>query len=1142
MLNKTNSFKTGLAFCLSFFLFLSVFSVCPISASATEVVPDGYIGIYNADDLNAVRNNLAGNYILMNDIDLSSVGNWLPIGGEYQEDGFSGVLDGNGHAILNMNVDADSVELDYVGLFSILNGATIKNIKAITGRIYSENTAFLSAGAVAGMAYGSNIAGCASYVEISYQWGEPTGEVFTTAFDVCFDGGGIAGCIYDNTIITECCNYGSIKGVSRSAPIAIGGIVGVAGFPNAEITDCFNSASLSLNTGFSSAEIGGIVGSSLDITISRCYNAGRLDCKAGELDYIGGIVGDVNNSPSNSIVDCYYNTTSDVAVGCVPILKDRDVEIYINVSAESLNTALMQERSSFVGFDFSSIWRMGDKEYPFPILRTIGDYLPNINADNSEDNLTNCDHTWGNSTVTKAATCKEPGVKTYTCTKCSNTKTESIAKLTTHSYKSEWSKDGTNHWHECSVCQNKKDLAAHTPGTAATETTAQTCATCGYVIQESVANTPCALDELTDLDFLAFSNLAYFEFPKAGTTVKEMLGSKWNTEWSNGIKYSELYNHIQNWTFDRGVENKSSGFCAHSYRNNQNELVLVYRGSEDLNNIANKTEDWWADWIATNLIMLLNNDSEQIDSAITFYNHIMRDYTPAKVAITGHSLGGALGDIVAAYSGCKGVTFNAAPFLDVAYSHYAKQMAVAFTGVDTWTFTDIINKEDVVGMVGNSIKPRRICPDNGLASSAHSLKSFVNKNQYGMLYLTAGVPYTVEKISWAMPDLKSIVDMPDDISDWLLEDDFKLGYYVDLGTSGDDEFYGALSAQTIYEVAYQLLGGSCKHYAYGGNGSDSICTGVLNDTIVGGKGTDFLSGSWGDDIYIYNKGDGIDYIIDPHGEDGLLLYGFDNDDVIHFESELDSDYIDVYCNLDVIIRIDKNCRDGWQLDNFSVRVNPDSSWDTYNIPARLFNPKKYTQRYVICCPVNIAFVDKDGNVAEVIQDGKTGIYSGEYGMAVVYLDESGDCCKAIDLAEGYTIQVLGHSDGKMDIAMWNVEDGVLSEYCYVIESVEVTETMRASITESNNGVVTLAVDTNGDGTVEDNHILSLVAGENTPSDESTQPTEGSTQPTEGTHLNIPDNKGVKDTSLDIWWIASAVVCVVAVGGVCVAFVIRKRNR
>ena len=113
-------------------------------------------------------------------------------------------------------------------------------------------------------------------------------------------------------------------------------------------------------------------------------------------------------------------------------------------------------------------------------------------------------HTWNSGAVTKKATCKGEGVKTYTCTACNATKTESIAKLTTHTYdhacdtdcnvcgltrttthkyKTSWSKDKTNHWHECSVCKDKKDVATHTPGAEATETTAQTCATCGYVIK-----------------------------------------------------------------------------------------------------------------------------------------------------------------------------------------------------------------------------------------------------------------------------------------------------------------------------------------------------------------------------------------------------------------------------------------------------------------------------------------------------------------------------------------------------------------------------------------------------------------------------------------------------------------------------------
>jgi hypothetical protein len=45
-----------------------------------------------------------------------------------------------------------------------------------------------------------------------------------------------------------------------------------------------------------------------------------------------------------------------------------------------------------------------------------------------------CDHIWSEGAVTKEATCKETGIKTYTCTICGGTKTETIAKLTTHSY------------------------------------------------------------------------------------------------------------------------------------------------------------------------------------------------------------------------------------------------------------------------------------------------------------------------------------------------------------------------------------------------------------------------------------------------------------------------------------------------------------------------------------------------------------------------------------------------------------------------------------------------------------------------------------------------------------------------------------
>ena len=85
------------------------------------------------------------------------------------------------------------------------------------------------------------------------------------------------------------------------------------------------------------------------------------------------------------------------------------------------------------------------------------------------------DHTGG------TATCKDKA----TCTICG----QKYGNLAAHSYKTEWSTDETNHWHECSVCGDKKDEAAHIPGAAATETTPQTCTICGYVIKAALGHT-----------------------------------------------------------------------------------------------------------------------------------------------------------------------------------------------------------------------------------------------------------------------------------------------------------------------------------------------------------------------------------------------------------------------------------------------------------------------------------------------------------------------------------------------------------------------------------------------------------------------------------------------------------------------------
>ena len=51
----------------------------------------------------------------------------------------------------------------------------------------------------------------------------------------------------------------------------------------------------------------------------------------------------------------------------------------------------------------------------------------------------------------------------------------------THSYSETYKSDADGHWKECD-CGDKTEESGHNPGAAATETTAQTCTVCGYVI------------------------------------------------------------------------------------------------------------------------------------------------------------------------------------------------------------------------------------------------------------------------------------------------------------------------------------------------------------------------------------------------------------------------------------------------------------------------------------------------------------------------------------------------------------------------------------------------------------------------------------------------------------------------------------
>ena len=120
------------------------------------------------------------------------------------------------------------------------------------------------------------------------------------------------------------------------------------------------------------------------------------------------------------------------------------------------------------------------------------------------------DHSWNKGVEIDDATCTTPGKIKYTCTACSAEKTENSEPLnhiwdnacdTTcnrptcgetrdveHKYGTTWSSDQAEHWYECSVCHEKKDVEAHIPGPEATEETPQTCTICGYEIVSALSH------------------------------------------------------------------------------------------------------------------------------------------------------------------------------------------------------------------------------------------------------------------------------------------------------------------------------------------------------------------------------------------------------------------------------------------------------------------------------------------------------------------------------------------------------------------------------------------------------------------------------------------------------------------------------
>ncbi|MBP3257213.1 MAG: InlB B-repeat-containing protein [Bacteroidales bacterium] len=117
------------------------------------------VHIRTAQELDAVRKDLHGWYVLDNDIDLSSLGQWQPIG-QYEPDyeyadaewwvhAFKGRLDGNGHAIKGLRIEGEH-PFYQCGLFGAIANGEVHDL-VIEKPVIDVKGAVLYVGTVSGM-------------------------------------------------------------------------------------------------------------------------------------------------------------------------------------------------------------------------------------------------------------------------------------------------------------------------------------------------------------------------------------------------------------------------------------------------------------------------------------------------------------------------------------------------------------------------------------------------------------------------------------------------------------------------------------------------------------------------------------------------------------------------------------------------------------------------------------------------------------------------------------------------------------------------------------------------------------------------------------------------------------------------------
>lgn len=281
---------------------------------------DAPFQVQSAAHLDQIRiKGMSAHYIQTTDIDLTDV-DWEPFG--TWANPFTGHYDGGGHTVSNLRINRP--EKYEVGLFGFLSGGgTLKDLRVT----------------------GANVTGSVNVGILVGNIGD--GQSTST-------GKGTV----ENCSVTS----SAVNGQAR-----VGGLIGGMGHDDALVKKSYSTATVSANPGGSySGSAGGFVGFVYKGLVEDCYSAGSVT--AG--NFTGGFAGEIENG---AVKRCYADTG---VAGNQPrgFLSNKKTGGNGNVSnsfynsgtglsdtyATAKTTAELKQQASFCGWDFETVWKIGE--------------------------------------------------------------------------------------------------------------------------------------------------------------------------------------------------------------------------------------------------------------------------------------------------------------------------------------------------------------------------------------------------------------------------------------------------------------------------------------------------------------------------------------------------------------------------------------------------------------------------------------------------------------------------------------------------------------------------------------------------------------------------------------------------------------